>query len=172
MAFSLLFPNAPGDTTTFNPVGDTPNWKCVDDYAGSDADLTYNSTFTTNSGDDLFNLQTLASIPVGEIITHVIFYLYVRYNGGSAAQIIPKVKIGGTVYNQSVINVTSAYAVYPYVYTFVPGTSSPWTVADVNNLQVGYSSGALTINELRVTRLTVEVYSTVNTRATVFLAGD
>jgi len=171
MAFSTLFPSAAGSATTFNPVGAAQNWDCVNDFAGSDGDTTYVSTFTQNSGDDLYDLQTLASIPAGNTITHVIFYYQTRYNGGSAAQITPKIKHAGVVYNGTTINVTNVYLIYSVSYLTNP-LGFPWSLADVNALEVGYSSGALTINELRVTRAYVEVHYSKISPATIMLVSD
>jgi hypothetical protein len=132
-----LRPNGTGVQTECIPVGDAPNWKCVDESV-SDEDTTYNYCATVASKKDLFHLQNHTT----ETGTIVDITLYARYRKTGAA-----VSTGFKwwIYTNGGLRdmgfgtyPPNTYATFSKTLVINPVTSVAWTWADVDALQAGY----------------------------------
>ena len=127
-------PNAAGDITQLIPVGDAPNWKCVDDIVPDE-----NTTFVRVDlvGDlyDLYNIPNHTT-EVG-VITNVCVFARVRTGGGNTSFHQIKIKTQATEYVGTYRTATSGWATYSDNWDINPNTLVAWTWADIDALQIG-----------------------------------
>lgn len=129
-----IFPDGAGTDSEGTPVGDTPNYVCVDDFE-QDFDGSYN--LVTLGQKDSFQMSSL------EVSSGTIYALCARFlcqgEPGNTDQIRPYVIVNSTKYNGSSYAVNNDYWRYvEHIWETNPDTSSPWTVSDINNVQIGY----------------------------------
>ena len=136
MATLTLRPNAAGDSTniTNQTPGSGSHYDKVDDTGSGDGDTTtvWESDGTNR---DLYNIPDTATTgPINNI------KVYARLKGISNYQTPTGkivVKIGGTEYASGAINPTASYVLYSNTWTDNPNTSSAWTWANIDSLQIG-----------------------------------
>jgi hypothetical protein len=132
MATETLRPNGSGDSTQLTPVGDSPNYKCVDDIT-SDGDSTYvqSPTSDTEPHLDLYNIEDTA-IPAGSTINSVTVYALCRsvFATRRAGFRIALKKSGGTVQYGASQSPSTTYVLYNQAFTGVG-------LSDLNALQIG-----------------------------------
>ena len=139
MPTETLRPNASGDSTQLTPVGDTPNYKCVDE-AVSDGDATYvqSPVSDVNAHLDLYNIEDTA-IPAGSTINSVTVYILCRSISATYRAIFRPAlkKAGGTVQYGNQANPSTTYTLYSAMFTGI-------SLSDLNSLQIGVeiSSGS------------------------------
>jgi len=155
MPLETLRPNASGDLTTLNPVGDSPNYKCVDDVS-SDGDTTYVATTTAQPGNsDLYNIEDTA-IPAGSTINSVTVYAVCRSTSPTykASFWILLKKSGGTIQQGAEHVPSTTYTLYHDGFTGV-------SLSDLNGLQIGIAiaSGS---NALYYSGRCTQVYIEIN----------
>ena len=133
MASETLRPNGSGDLTNLNPVGDSPNYKCVDE-SSSDGDTTYVATTTAKpSGSDLYNIED-TGIPAGSTINGVTVFARCRSTSTTykASFWILLKKSGGTIQQGAEHIPSTTYTSYHDSFTGV-------SLSDLNGLQIGIS---------------------------------
>lgn len=127
-----LRPNAVGDNSELTPVGDTPNWKCVDE-ATSDGDTTYVRSSITDELFylDLYNIDASA-IPAGSTINSVTVYAMIRsiHATGKALFLIALKKSGGSVQLVAVASPSTTYVLNSASFNGI-------TQVDLDALQIG-----------------------------------
>jgi hypothetical protein len=155
-ATSAIKPNAAGDLTNITSlVGAATHWQACSDSS----DSSYATMTTSSYLVDLFNIpdQTFSGT-----IANIVFTT--RFYDSSYGLAKLAYKIGGTVYYGAERGSTySAFTSYTDTISTNPSTSLPWTLADVNNLQIG---GAIK-NTNSQTSAFVEVSIVVNYYSTV-----
>jgi hypothetical protein len=156
MPTETLRPNASGDSTQLAPVGDSPNYKCVDE-AVSDGDSTYVQSSTENPNPllDLYGIED-TSIPAGSTINSVTVYILCRSTSPTYRATFRAAlkKAGGTVQYGGAVFPSTTYTLYSASFTGI-------SQADLNNLQIGVeiTSGS---NELLYTGRCTQVYVVID----------
>lgn len=169
MATIVLRPNGAGNSSAMTAVGDTPNWKCVDDTT-YDNDTTYvNST----TGLPLLDLYTIdaSGLPSGAVISNINVICRVKKLAPSGGTNRIAIRIGGTTYYSTNKGATASYTSTSNSWATNPNSGSAWTVADIGNLQIG---GELTAGpgNIRYTGVNVTVtYTLPAARNSIFLIG-
>jgi len=151
-------PNAAGTFSQWVPVGDSPNYKCVDEEI-RDADVTYVRD-TVGKKSDSYNLQDHTT-ETGEI-SNVKVVVW-AYDASGPENIHLTVVIGGTQYLGLQKVLTGSYAQYTENWAKNPSTLANWTWSGIDALQAGIytvPTGKWTGN-VHVTQLYVEVTYTV-----------
>jgi len=142
--YTNFIPNADGCNIDFTPVGEANNWECVDDpVATPDEDVTYVHSTITDLQYDLYELPDhTTEDDVDNTINYV--QVYARAKSHEHAQhedgifkIILTDNDCVDIYKSSDKELTTDYATYDNTWTENPRTSTSWTWADVDNLQVG-----------------------------------
>lgn len=128
----ILRPNAPGDVTALIPVGDTPNWKCVDE-ATPDEDTTYVKGSNPAFRGDLYNLP--ASSGSG-IINFIKIYYRCKKGPTDPARAYASLKSDAQVKHSSQPLLTTSWVNYSYQWDTNPA-GLPWTWAEIDALQIG-----------------------------------
>ena len=138
---TTLRPNAVGSTTnlqsTCTPTC-TANWQAVDDIT-SDGDITrLHSPSTTVITYDLYNVPDLAVVPT--TIKKVTVYMVVRATTqcGSLCQARTELRTNGVDHHGTTITLSgTTYTTYSTEYVNNPQTGQPWTISEINALQIG-----------------------------------
>lgn len=125
---------APGATLQWTPVSGSDHGAMVDEVTPDD-DTTYNSA-TTVGFIDTYNYPSLA-IGTGTIKAVTVLPCATK-DDSTTKKIATVVRHGGTNYAASGQSVsTSSYRYHPQIYETNPGTSTDWTVADINAAEFG-----------------------------------
>lgn len=147
MSTATLRPDGAGDDTNWTP-NTGANYAAVDE-AVSDNDTTYVENTSTSALDDLYNIATDAAL-TGASISNVTIYAYAKYasSGVGSISAVPNLKLGvkasGTEYWDTGDDVTSSYALYTHSLDTNPADSAAWEKADIDALQIGIRSAAVT----------------------------
>lgn len=132
-----LRPNASGTYTQCTPVGDTPNYLCVDEEVADD-DSTYISTSIFGSTDqtDTYNIPDHSE--GSGTITSVTVYLRSRatYTANLHA-VEPVIRTYNTNYYGTYTLLPLTYTNYLTTNTTNPYTTNAWTWAEIDALQIG-----------------------------------
>lgn len=157
MSTLILRPNDTGDEENIaNYYGDTPNYKCVDE-AVSDEDTTYIYSTTTAYQRDLYNLPNHTS-ETGDINYVKVYFRIKTSVYGHLAYAKPALKTGGTAVDGTQVTRNYAtYSTYSQTWYINPVTSSAWTWADIDGLQIGVSLKATSGYYSICTQVYVEV---------------
>jgi hypothetical protein len=129
-----------GTTTQLTAVGDTPNWKCVDEETADD-DTTYvyrvESGFYTSSKYDTYAIQN-HSLGSGTI-NSVTIYIRCKMSGSPYSTHWAKtaIRTHDTNYYGSQNNLGTSYVNYNTQYTTNPYTGSAWTWDEVDAMEAG-----------------------------------
>lgn len=127
-------PNANGYYSQFTPVGDSPNFACVDD-ATPDGDTTYVASSDLNTRDSyLFPPLRQAAAEV-KAVQHT---LTAKKTNGNPIGLVPFFRAAGVDYDGSRLAPTTTYAVLLEQQTVNPATGLPWSVSDIVGLEAGF----------------------------------
>lgn len=132
-----LTPNANGDSSQFvgNDSNSVDNYLLVDEVP-SDSDTTYVQSATPNAK-DLYNL-TPCNLPADYKVLYVWAEARVKDTTTGAGTIKLLVKTEATEYESADINLSTVYAKrIGTLYNLNPNTGLPWTIAQLDALQVG-----------------------------------
>ena len=156
MTIAYLLPNGAGSQSDYTPVGDTPNWKCVDDPVGApDDEATYIKISSGQPPLDTYrDYFTHVPIPAGEV--EAITSVKVCYRGGigwwsggdasTQTRCFLKHPVYGEIHTENYIFVAPepwVWTWFSYVFTsfgFPWGTLLSWadvTPAILNNAEFG-----------------------------------
>lgn len=127
------FPSGAGTTTQLTPTGAASNWDCVNDTTPND-DTDYVASATVGQ-EDTYALQDMTAT-VGTVVG-VQYGLRARKDDAAVRQIAPVRRHAGTDYVGSTVTLTNSYANYYQLDETNPGTSAPYTISDINNLEAG-----------------------------------
>lgn len=130
-----LLPNAAGDTTQFTPNSAVANYTTVDDpYPPNSTD--YNSSSVVGNR-DLYNISDLPANTVAVYGIQVGIYAAKSDAGASSLKTLIK-ESSGLVSAGAVQTLSTSWASYfGSLRTVKPSDSTPFTVGDVNALQIG-----------------------------------
>jgi FlaG/FlaF family flagellin (archaellin) len=157
----VLTPNGPV-CTSLKPVGDSPNYKCVDETI-ADNDATYLYRDSTSYSDEKFTLTDHGTAN-GNIVSVQIFMVCEKAGSGSQNSYAKTIiRLNGAITYGSETTLTGSYQQYSSTpYTTMPGTSSAWTWQNIDNLEAGISlkSGQTSGSSTSIARCT-QVYAVV-----------
>ena len=174
MVTVTLRPNANGAIIGLTPYPATlANWDCVDEAVANDA---VDYVWIPDSPNFLslrdFYLKPASGIPAGSMINSVTHYRRIRYRGFTYGSLY----IAGNVYDFDGARVLAAWTTRAYTLTTSPATGAPWTLAEVENMQVGVRLDNVydPIAEMYVSPLCTQVYIVVDYTPPVAVrfAGD
>jgi len=151
-------PNAAGTFSQWAPVGDSPNYKCVDEEI-RDGDVTYVRD-TVGKKSDSYNLQD-HSTQTGSISN--VRAVAWAYDTAGPENLHLTVVIGGTQYLGAKQILTGSYAQYTENWAQNPATGANWTWSNIDALEAGIytvPTGKWT-GDVHVTQLYIEVTYTV-----------
>ena len=128
--------NGAGSSTQYTPSAGA-NYQCVDEVQ-SDGDTTYNQS-STNGHVDLFTLANMTHVP--STIHAVAVTVVASKTAEGAATVKAKLKAGATTVagSEQTLNF-STYNRGIFAKGTNPDTSLPFTISDVNALEIGYES--------------------------------
>jgi len=151
-------PNAAGTFSQWVPVGDSPNYKCVDEEI-RDGDITYVRD-TVGKKSDSYNLQDHTT-QTGSISN--VRAVAWAYDAAGPENLHLTLVIGGTQYLGLKQILTGSYAQYTQDWAQNPATGANWTWSSIDALEAGIytvPAGKWT-GDVHVTQLYVEVTYTV-----------
>lgn len=128
---AALLPNAAGDINQWTGV-----YTDIDEYV-HDGDTT-KITSASAGQTALFNVANLPA--AANTVSFVQVSGHVRQDGTPPDQVKWSIKTGGTQYDSAAFSLTTNYARKPHLWDENPNTLAEWTVAEVNNLQIGATS--------------------------------
>jgi hypothetical protein len=132
----MLLPNGAGDSAQFTPSAGA-NWQCVDeDVQNGDTDFVESNTLNHK---DLYNIQEPDS--TATVIYAVRVSATARYSSGGARNIRLAIKSGSTEAQSGELALGATYRELSHQWLNNPATSAPWTIAQLNSLQVGQIVG-------------------------------
>lgn len=150
----VLRPIGAGAQTQLIPIGDSPNWRCVDDVTPDDMKTCVRSISGSKTVDRVGDLYILSAFPYSSaVINWVQFWIRCHMTGGDFPGV--DYALGGVSFRTH--NTKYPFApgegmtTDPYVpwgeevgwvsgfeqFTTNPYTGLPWTVAELNELQAG-----------------------------------
>jgi hypothetical protein len=131
----ILRPIAAGTTTGLS-VNTGSNYAAVDE-ASSDSDTTYVYRTSSTAAFDTYTAAgtTLSGLTIQSITVHIVAKDQSNTYGCYAR---PYIRIGSTGYSPSSYNsLTTSYVEYTNTWTVNPNTSTAWTWANINSLEIG-----------------------------------
>lgn len=129
-----IMPAATGDFSQFTPVGDSPNWKCVDEIPADD-DTTYVSDGTVNDRDS-YGYESIATN--GANPNFVVPWARVKKDDAGSHTVQLSVRNGGVDAFSSSISVPSSYTyINGSAFTTNPNGGGVWDQTGVNGTQFG-----------------------------------
>lgn len=168
MAQITLRPNGVGTFGVLTPVGAATFWETIDETS-SDGDTTYSTSVLA----DEFSSATVQAHGLSSVtINSCTFYATLRTVTGTTDVLWGGSDSGGGDQGLTTTTVNSTYTEYSAVFTLHPATGMPYTLSNLNSLQLlAYMFTGTT----RVTQMYVVVDYTVNTATPtniLFFAGD
>ena len=127
-----LRPDGAGADTQLAPTGSATNWQNVDETAYSTVD--YNASATVGQRDT----YTLSNLPLGMGTVHAVqSNLIAAKSDATTANARIPLRSGGALYYGMTTALSTSYLTFSDVYQLNPNTSSSWTQAAVDGLEVG-----------------------------------
>lgn len=128
-----LYPNAPGNNTTFAPNGAPTNWQAVSE-ATPDDDVSYVlSDVPGNMDSYMFTNPTGTLVQVFGIQA----MMRARKDNAGTRTFARIVRVGGTDYAGSPYLLGTDYTYYRDIMEINPGTGVPWNASDIAALEAG-----------------------------------
>ena len=156
----ILRPDGRGNLTQWLPSSSCPsNWACISEQI-PDGDLTFVRTNRTGST-DLYGLARFSTlVPSGSIVQSITVALVARISNTGQAHISPALKAANfnPVNGTSSFNLTTSYATFQEAWSSSPFTQLPWTVNEIDSLQIGETLTSISGTAVaRVTTVWVQV---------------
>lgn len=126
-----LRPSGAGTYSEWTPSAGS-NYQNVDETAPDD-DTTYNSTSTAG----LKDAYTYANVGESGAVYAININTRVRKDDAGARVIRPKIRIGGTDYNEDNVDVTDSYVTNTQLSTVSPATATAYTVSELDGAEFG-----------------------------------
>ena len=132
VAVDCLFPNGQGQFTQWTPSQGTQNWACVIENPPIGTEYVSSSTV---GNIDLYTIASLPGTPSAVVAVQIV---------ACAEKTDSNTRVLGVGFGNGTSSVfsagsslTSSYVMYPQPYDQDPITNAAWTVANVNNGQIG-----------------------------------
>jgi hypothetical protein len=153
-----LDPNGLGTVQVQNvAAGCSQNWQCEPTDDG-DASYVYSSpTGSTGPRSDLYALDDVSDH--SEPIISVTVSIVSRSTNGLGGSATPLLKLGSApaIYSGNALVPTTAYSEMTTVYPNNPATAQAWSWSDINSLQAGVRHQVASGDQVRTTRVAVDV---------------
>ena len=169
-ATPTVMPTAPPVCTRLNPsgfgsvqgqnvaVGCSQSWQCAQTDDGDTSYVYSPQTAGTGPRSDLYALEDITghSEPIVSVAVHIVSRSANGLSGNSAT---PLLKVGSapTIFNGSALVPTAVYAEVTAAYATNPATGQAWNWTDINSLQAGVRHQVAGADEVRTTRVAVDV---------------
>jgi len=145
----------PLQLTTF-PGNATTHVSCVQT---NDGDTSY--VYAASTGGYLRDMYSLDHVPPAGGVSRVTIYIRARAEPATPAAyartVIHTTGGGGQDFLGPQITLTNSYAVYSTTYYYFPGTTTPWTIGQLNSASLGVDLWSATANQARCTEVWMEV---------------
>ena len=128
-----IYPGGVGDSAGFVPSAGS-NWECVNDLIdGTETD--YVEAVTPNTV-DLYHLKPMTILEgnIKAIQTHMVG----RKTDSGNLRLIPIIKPSSNNIEGNPLELYDCYTRKSHIYQNNPENSQPWTVQDINNMQIGF----------------------------------
>ena len=132
-AVTLFLPNA-DSTSDFTPSAGSDNFAMVDEQQ-ADSDTTYNES-TTIGHTDIFDFSNISTTP--DAVRGIFVSVAARKTDSATREMELFFVIGGTEYTIQNFFLGGSYQFFESVVENSPATSLPWTIGELNSLQIGY----------------------------------
>lgn len=141
MPTETLRPNGVGAYSGNTPVGDTPNWECCDDVT---PDELATRVETISPGAVGWVLDTYQAPDSGYSDWNVLkVTIWVRARKSSSEPVQPTartcIRTHSLQYYSSELTLSTSWGNFSKEYVNNPNTSQPWSISEVNDLQIGVS---------------------------------
>jgi len=157
-----LKPNGAGTYSQWTAVGDTPNWKCVDEGVVPDGDVTY---VKSTAGGNIDSYAFEDTTKTGTILRVTVYFygkcinMSTTLNRFDQVQIL--IKVGAAETFSSAVSLSGSYPAIGNpsraVFTTDP-TGGDWSWDEINNLEVGFKHFVRDApDEVRITSIFIEV---------------
>lgn len=131
-----LVPSAQGSHADFSHTGAASSLLAVNE-AGEDGDTSY--VWSNTVGDkETFTYPNLSSVP--SLIAGVQVVAVARKDDAGTRALTPLFRIGGVDYPASQLALPDSYTYLGLLTELNPATGAPWTGADVNAVEAGFST--------------------------------
>lgn len=160
MATVTLRPVANGTYNNWSPTGAASNYLCVQE-SSSDGDTTYISGGTNSTNSFTIGTNTIGA---SDTINSVTVYLVSRCTStsrGASAFTKTFIRENSTDTEGTQYAPTTSYATYSTTYNTRP-SGGAWTKTDIDNLEIGCSTGVVNLSSPYVTQVYVIVDYTPN----------
>jgi len=129
-----IFPSATGNSSQWTANGAATNRECVDEITPND-DTDYISSSTATQKDTYVFGDVTPTSGTVKAVQHV---LYARKDDAGTRTIRPVIRHSTTDYTVGAgTNISITYAMIKDISETNPGTSTDWTISDVNNAEFG-----------------------------------
>jgi len=144
-----IVPNADGCNIGLTPYGAANNYQCIDDPVDiPDDDISYVSSSATDVLYDLYKLPddsiTDGTINYVQVYTRAKSHVYPQSEDGTY-KILVTDDACANIYKSDNIGLITGYSLYSNIWLENPRTSAEWTLADLNNLQIGIECSSPTV---------------------------
>jgi len=137
MPTETLRPNADGDKTEWLVFGSSNHYANVDEEtANNDTDYNWVASTTVGEKRDLYHIPDTA-IPEGSEINKITLYFVHRGTAFTDARCAGLIKTNGTEYRGGYKTSGTTYVVSTEEWVNNPATGDPWTLDEINALQIG-----------------------------------
>ena len=171
MGIETLRPNANGDIIEWSPSPGAPveNWENVDEAVADDDTTDCYKAGEPTSAKDLYHITNTALTT--EIINKITLYIRWKRYSATYFKAYYGIKTEATEYWGDIVETEVTFGNNSKEYALNPNTSNPWTLAQLNALQIGvYVDGA--DQGGKITQIYVEVdYSPAAGRSFGFIIG-
>lgn len=153
-----LYPNGLGTVQVQNvPTGCSQNWQCEPTDDGDTSYVSSSSTGATGPRSDLYALDDVSGH--AEPIVSVSVSIVSRSTNGLGGSATPLLTLGTapTIYTGNTLVPTTTYTEMITAYPKNPATGQAWSWSDINSLQAGVRHQVATGDEVRTTRVAVDV---------------
>jgi len=142
-------PSGAGATTECYP-STAPNWDCVNEIPAVDTDFVSEGPEGGDAAHDLY-VTPASGVPTDSTINSVTVYFRIRRTGagqvGVGASVAPQIRaIAQAITTGSYLTCTTSWVNESQTWATNPTTGIAWTVAEVNDLDIGVAISADSIN--------------------------
>lgn len=152
-----------GNSSQFTAVGDTPNWRCVDEIQGAypntftgsaDSDTTYVGCTTATTVIDLYTID-ISQVPSNaKIVSFRVLGRAKKVSGTGTHTLC--IRVNGTNYFGTGQATSASYVSSSTTWSSNPNTSKAWTVEDLAALEIGTRYVCSVAGDFRFTSIYIE----------------
>lgn len=135
-----IYPSAAGNTTGMTP-NTGANYAAVDEATAPDDDTTYVAANVVGTK-DTYTVGNLPASVANGTVKAVQAVITSRKDNAGDRSVAPVVRHSGADYDLTAVALTASYVMNRDIQETNPGTAAAWTVADINNMELGQKVAA------------------------------